>query len=172
MGRHRACWSAAAFEDAQLEIAGLRIDPGKILPHPIAAVTMTPHAIPAIVILSVLCMAGHIRDVALHPDASLEVSLGLLRQRSQWKHHHNCCHTKQGFVQCYSHAVLLEVEVKSEQQAVAAQVCSGHGRGTALPNPRILVVESKPGAARHEGVIPVAHDITVDITKSGWIGGN
>src|SRR5581483_1625027 len=64
----------------------------------------------------------------------------------------------------------LEIEVKSEQQAVAAQVCPGDWGCTSLPNPGVLVVERETRAAGHERVIAVAEDVIVDVAQMGWVG--
>src|SRR5581483_5361891 len=64
----------------------------------------------------------------------------------------------------------LEIEVKSEQQAVAAQVCSGDWGCTSLSNPGVLVVERETRAAGHERVIAVAEDVIVDVAEIGWVG--
>lgn len=56
-----------------------------------------------------------------------------------------------------------EIEVKSDQQTVAAQISSGDGRGTALADPRILIVKRETSPTGHKRVVPVANDIVVDI---------
>src|SRR5438270_73382 len=65
---------------------------------------------------------------------------------------------------------VLEIEVKSQQQTVAAQICSSHGRRAPLPDPGILVMEGEPSAARHEGVVAISNDIVVDVTQVSRAG--
>jgi hypothetical protein len=76
-------WSGAAFKNAQLEIAGFGINPWKAFPVSIAELAMADDAVPPIVALGILCMAGDVSDVGFHAYARFQVILCELRPGRQ-----------------------------------------------------------------------------------------
>src|SRR5260370_30110110 len=91
VGGQGARRSGAAFEDAQFEVAGLGVDPGKALAISVSEVPMATDAIPSVVALGILGMTSDVADVAFHAHARLQVVLGELRPRRNGKRQSNSC---------------------------------------------------------------------------------
>jgi hypothetical protein len=72
-------WSGAAFEDAELEIAGLGIDPRKTFTISVAEIAVATDAVSAVVAFGVFGVAGEISDVALGPEFCVEILFRKLR---------------------------------------------------------------------------------------------
>src|SRR6202035_5490819 len=79
VGRQGSGRSGAALEYAQLEVAGLGVNPGEAFAISVAQFAMATDTVAAIVRLGVLGMAGNISDVAFHAHARFQVVLRELR---------------------------------------------------------------------------------------------
>src|SRR5713226_2906525 len=72
--------SGSALEYAQLEVAGLGVNPGETLAVSIAQRAMANYAVAAVVTLGVLGMAGDVSDVAFRAQACVDVIRRELRR--------------------------------------------------------------------------------------------